>query len=49
MASAQLCVGGVLHIDDPAAHKHCQPGEEEVLHVQVGESGLSDKNIQTTT
>lgn len=38
--SAQLCVGRVLDVHDPAPHEHGQPGEEQVLHVQVGKPGL---------
>lgn len=40
VSSAQLCVGGVLHIEDPAPHQHCQPCQEQVLHTHKGDPSL---------
>lgn len=40
VSSAQLCVGGVLHIEHPAAHQHSQPCKEQVLHPNKGDSSL---------
>ena len=41
LPTTELCVGGVLHVHDPASHKHRQPGEEQVLHTQVGSANLA--------
>lgn len=41
VSSAQLRVGGVLHIEHPAAHQHCQPCQEQVLHTHEGDPSLS--------
>lgn len=41
VSSAQLRVGGVLHIEHPAAHQHCQPCQEQVLYTHEGDPSLS--------
>lgn len=40
VSSAQLSVGGVLHIEHPAPHQHRQPRKKQVLHPHKGEPSL---------
>lgn len=41
MAPAQLRVGGVLHVYDPAGHQHSQPCHHQVLHLNCRQTRLS--------
>lgn len=41
MAPAQLRVGGVLYVDDPASHQHTQPCHHQVLQLNCRQTGLS--------
>lgn len=41
VSSAQLRVGGVLHVEHPAAHQHRQPCQEQVLDTHEGDPSLS--------
>lgn len=40
MPAAQLRVGGVLHVDDPAGDEDAQPGQEEILHLNGWQTSL---------
>lgn len=46
-ASAQLCVGRVLHVDHPAPHQDCQPCEEQVLHPHKGDPSLQSTDADS--
>lgn len=46
-ASAQLCVGRVLHVDHPAPHQDRQPCEEQVLHPHKGDPSLQSTHANS--
>lgn len=56
MPTAELRVGGILHVDDPAGDEDAQPCQEEVLHLngrettlwRVGEEGMDERGKRKT-
>lgn len=43
MATAELRVGGVVHVGHPAAHEDAQPHHQQVLHFDAREAALQGK------
>lgn len=48
MAPAQLRVGGVLYVDNPAGHQYTQPCHHQVLHLHCRQTGLSTNREKET-
>lgn len=40
MPAAELRVGGILHVDDPAGNEDAQPCQQKVLHLDGWETTL---------